>query len=174
MKFFKRLVVIFIIAAFAIIADNINTEDSCGTGIITTFPFSLLVKIFETSGKNTAGNFNKEDLSKKVSVLGGVAFAQKKSGNIKVTFIELGSVNCVPCRMMQPVMKQVEEKYSDQVKVVFYDVWTEKDRPYAHKYGIRAIPTQVFLDRNGKEYFRHVGYYPFEEVEKVLKNGGVN
>ena len=29
----------------------------------------------------------------------------------KVTFVELGSVNCIPCKQMQPVMKAIEEKY---------------------------------------------------------------
>jgi thioredoxin 1 len=91
----------------------------------------------------------------------------------KVTFIELGSVNCIPCKQMQPVMKKVEEKYGAQVKVVFYDVWTEKEKAMAYKYKIRAIPTQVFLDADGKEYMRHEGYFPLEELEKVLKQKGV-
>lgn len=93
---------------------------------------------------------------------------------IKVTFIELGSVNCIPCRMMQPIMKEIEEKYQNQVKVVFYDVWTPEGNPYAGKYRIRVIPTQVFLDKDGKEYYRHEGYFPKDELVKILKMGGVN
>ncbi len=91
----------------------------------------------------------------------------------KVTFIELGSVRCIPCKKMQPVMKSVEEKYGKQVKVVFYDVWTPEGKPFATKYGIEAIPTQVFLDENGKEFARHTGYFPEEELVKVLKQKGV-
>ncbi|HQG57093.1 MAG TPA: thioredoxin family protein [Bacteroidales bacterium] len=91
----------------------------------------------------------------------------------KVTFIELGSVRCIPCQQMQPIMKSIREKYPTQVNVVFHDVWTEAGAPYAKKYGIEAIPTQVFLDRDGKEYFRHVGYFPEEELVKVLKQKGV-
>ena len=87
----------------------------------------------------------------------------------KVTFIELGSVRCIPCQQMQPIMKSIREKYPTQVNVVFHDVWTEAGAPYAKKYGIEAIPTQVFLDKDGKEYFRHVGYFPEEELIKVLQ-----
>ena len=87
------------------------------------------------------------------------AVSQNPAG-YKVTFIELGSVNCVPCRMMQPVMDNITKKYGDQVKVVFYDVWTYEQKHYAGEYGIRAIPTQVFLDSSGKEYFRHEGFFP--------------
>jgi thioredoxin 1 len=102
--------------------------------------------------------------------------AEKKQNEIKykVTFVELGSVRCIPCQKMQPVMKSIGEKYAGQVKVVFYDVWTPAGQPYAVKYGIEAIPTQVFLDKNGKEYFRHEGYFPEEELVKVLKQKGVH
>lgn len=91
----------------------------------------------------------------------------------KVTFVELGSVNCIPCKKMQPVMKAIEEKYGDQVKVIFYDVWTPEQKPYAEKYGIKLIPTQVFLDEKGKEFFRHEGFYPEKEIDKLLQGKGL-
>jgi thioredoxin 1 len=90
-----------------------------------------------------------------------------------VTFVELGSVNCIPCRQMQPVMKAIEEKYPNQVRVVFHDVWTDAGRPAATKYGIRLIPTQVFLDAEGKEFFRHEGFYPEAEIDKLLQKRGL-
>lgn len=96
-----------------------------------------------------------------------------KSSKTKVTFIELGSVNCVPCKMMQPVMKAIEEKYGNQVKVVFYDVWTKEQKQYAQIYKIKLIPTQVFLDENGKEFHRHEGFYPEAEIDKLLQGKGL-
>ncbi len=96
-----------------------------------------------------------------------------KEPSYKVTFIELGSVRCIPCKQMQPIMKSIEEKYGKQVKVVFYDVWTESGAPYGKQYGIESIPTQVFLDKDGKEFFRHIGFFPEEELIKVLKQKGV-
>jgi len=91
----------------------------------------------------------------------------------KVTFIELGSVRCIPCQQMQTVMKAIEQKYGSQVKVIFYDVWTDAGSPYGKQYGINAIPTQVFLDETGKEYFRHEGFFPEEELVKILNQKGV-
>ena len=115
-----------------------------------------------------------------ILVLATPGFAQSTSTvqkqaepKYKVTFIELGSVRCIPCQKMQPVMKSIEEKYPGQVKVVFHDVWTSEGKPFASVYGIESIPTQVFLDENGKEYSRHVGYFPEEELVKVLKQKGV-
>ena len=95
------------------------------------------------------------------------------SEKAKVTFVELGSVNCIPCKQMQPVMKAIEEKYGKQIKVVFYDVWKTDQKQYAQKYGIRLIPTQVFLDADGKEFHRHEGFYPEEEIDKILQGKGL-
>lgn len=97
-----------------------------------------------------------------------------KTKTAKITFIELGSVNCIPCKKMQPVMKSVEEKYGDQIKVIFYDVWTQKDRKYARVYGIRLIPTQIFLDADGNEIARHEGYYPETEIDRFLQSNGLS
>lgn len=91
----------------------------------------------------------------------------------KVTFIELGSVKCIPCQKMQPIMRTIEEKYPKQVKVVFYDVWTPKGQPYARQYRIRVIPTQIFLDAESREFFRHEGFFPLAEIEKLLRQKGV-
>lgn len=93
--------------------------------------------------------------------------------NYLVTFIELGSVRCVPCRMMQPIMDEIEKEYAGQVKVVFHDVWTREGQPFGQKYRIRVIPTQVFLDKDGQEYYRHEGFFPKEELVKILKMKGV-
>lgn len=91
----------------------------------------------------------------------------------RITFVELGSVKCIPCKQMQPVMKAIEEKYGDQVKVIFHDVWTDAGKPYAGKFGIKLIPTQVFLDEKGKEFFRHEGFYPEKEIDKLFNGKGV-
>ena len=93
--------------------------------------------------------------------------------NYLVTFVELGSVRCIPCKMMQPIMKEIEKDYADQVKVVFHDVWTPEGEPFAASYKIRVIPTQVFLDKEGREYFRHEGFFPKDELIKVLQQKGV-
>ena len=113
----------------------------------------------------------------------GQALAQDKTGKPeaskpsvfkpRVTFVEIGAARCIPCKAMQPIMKEVAETYKGQVVVLFHDVWTQQGRIDAEKYNIRVIPTQVFLDINGKEYFRHEGYFPKEDLIKVLKMQGV-
>lgn len=103
------------------------------------------------------------------------AHKEKRSTEPKplVTFVELGSVNCIPCKAMQPVMKAIESKYGKQVKVTFYDVWTKENAHQAHAFKVRLIPTQVFLDADGKEFHRHEGFYPEEAIDLVLQGRGL-
>ena len=103
--------------------------------------------------------------------------ANNESGNqvvdddYKIEFVELGSVKCIPCKKMQPIMKSIEKKYGGQVKVTFYDVWVD-DAP-AKKFGIELIPTQVFLDAKGNEIMRHQGFFAEEEIDKFLQSQGL-
>ena len=88
-----------------------------------------------------------------------------------VTFIELGADKCIPCKAMQPIMKEIASEYEGQVQVVFYDVW--KNPEPGRKYGIQLIPTQVFIDKTGREISRHVGLFPKDELIAFLKEQGV-
>ena len=91
----------------------------------------------------------------------------------RITFVELGSVNCIPCKAMQPILEKVRQEFASQVEVVFHDVWTSEGKPFAESFRIRVIPTQVFLDREGREYYRHEGFLPVEEVLAALERGGL-
>jgi len=89
----------------------------------------------------------------------------------QMTFLELGADRCIPCKQMQPIMKEIAAMFPDRVQVIFYDVW--KDSAPAMKYRIQLIPTQVFLDQQGREIARHVGLFPKEEILELLKKHGI-
>jgi thioredoxin 1 len=93
----------------------------------------------------------------------------KKNGS--VVMLELGSVGCVPCEQMKPVMQKLRDSYKGKLEVVFIDV--RQDNKTGRRFGVHMIPTQVFLDKQGKEFHRHVGFYSFEEIAPVLKKQGL-
>ncbi len=100
---------------------------------------------------------------------------EKKStnGHYKIHFIELGSVKCIPCKMMMKVMDRIEKRFKGQIKITFYDVWTQEQKKYAYIYKINGIPTQVFLDEKGNEIYRHVGFFPEEKLAAFLISMGL-
>jgi thiol-disulfide isomerase/thioredoxin len=89
----------------------------------------------------------------------------------KPTMVEFGATGCVPCDMMQPILDNLRKNYPDQLNVVFVHVGEEQ--VLAARFGIRAIPVQVFFDAQGKEVFRHVGFFAQTEVTKQLSQMGV-
>ncbi len=93
----------------------------------------------------------------------------KKEG--RMVMLELGSVGCIPCEQMKAVMEKLRTNFKGRLEVFFVDV--RKDKETARRFGAYAIPTQVFLDKNGKEFHRHIGFYAYEEIEPVLKKVGL-
>ena len=89
-----------------------------------------------------------------------------------VTMIDLGAKKCIPCKMMAPIMERVEKRYKDKAAIIFIDVW-ENQAP-AKQFGIRAIPTQIFFNKEGKEIYRHVGFLSEEAIVAQLKKMGVD
>ena len=89
-----------------------------------------------------------------------------------VTMLDLGAKSCIPCKMMAPIMEKLEKDYQGKAAIIFIDVWKEPDQ--AKRFGIRAIPTQIFYDKEGKELYRHEGFMSENAIVAQLKNMGVD
>ena len=89
-----------------------------------------------------------------------------------VTMVDLGSDTCIPCKLMAPIMEKVEKKYRGKAAVILIDV--RKNQEPIKRFGIRAIPTQIFFDKQGKEVYRHEGFMSEAEIDQVFQNMGVS
>jgi thioredoxin 1 len=86
--------------------------------------------------------------------------------------VDLGAGKCIPCKMMKPILDDLRANYADRFTTVFIDVW---ENPEAGKqYGIEVIPTQIFYDAEGKEVFRHVGFFSKADILGKWKGLGVD
>ncbi len=88
-----------------------------------------------------------------------------------VTMVDIGAKKCIPCRMMAPILAKLEKEYKGRAAIVFLDVW-EDPAPAKH-FSIRAIPTQIFFDKKGKEVRRHEGFMSEKDIVKQLTDMGV-
>ncbi len=88
-----------------------------------------------------------------------------------VTMVDLGSKDCVPCKMMAPIMVELEKEYGDRAAIIFVDVW--KQREQGSQFDVRVIPTQIFFDRDGNEVYRHEGFMDKDSIVKMLRSLGV-
>ena len=87
----------------------------------------------------------------------------------ELTFLEFGA-NCPACKRMESVMSEVRVRYPQKVKVIFLNVLQPQSQLLMKYFGIASIPTQVLLDKNGKEFFRHSGFFSFEDLKKEFLN----
>ncbi|MEO0101876.1 MAG: thioredoxin domain-containing protein, partial [candidate division WOR-3 bacterium] len=92
-----------------------------------------------------------------------------KSG--KPTVLDLGAGYCVPCKMMKPIFEELEREYEGKANIILLEISEYRD--LANRYRVRVIPTQIFFDKNGNQYWRHEGFLPKEEIVKKLKELGV-
>ena len=85
----------------------------------------------------------------------------------KPALYEFGSKFCIPCKEMKEVMAALKTSHGDQVE--FRMIYVDEEKPMFGEYKIVAIPTQVFLNAEGKEIDRHLGALSKEEVLKKLQ-----
>ncbi len=86
-------------------------------------------------------------------------------------FIDLGSTTCIPCKQMVPVMDSLRARYGDALIVRFINI--NENREAASEYDIQVIPTQILIDSEGKEVFRHKGFWAEDEIIAKLEELGL-
>jgi thioredoxin 1 len=98
--------------------------------------------------------------------------AAKASSVIKLPrIVDVGADKCVPCVMMAPELEKLKKEYAGVLEVEFVDVWKYPEE--ARKYGVRAIPTQIFYDAGGKELGRHLGFISKNDILAKFKELGI-
>lgn len=89
-----------------------------------------------------------------------------------VTMIDLGAKECIPCKMMAPILEELEKDYKGKAAIIFIDVAENPEQ--ARKYGIRGIPTQIFYDEKGREVYRHAGFLDKKAIAGKLEQLGID
>ena len=86
----------------------------------------------------------------------------------KLVIVDFWAVWCGPCRMLSPVLDEVEEEMADKITVVKVNV--DDADEIAMRYRIMSIPTLVFI-KGGKMVDRTVGAMPKSAlVERIQAN----
>ena len=85
--------------------------------------------------------------------------------------VDLGADKCIPCKLKAPILEDLKKTYAGKLDVEFIDVW--KNQGAGEQYGIRVIPTQIFFSADGKELFRHEGFFSKDDILAKWKEFGV-
>lgn len=72
---------------------------------------------------------------------------------------------CGPCKMIAPVLEELDEELSDKVKIVKLDV--DENQETAGKYEVMSIPT-LLLFKDGEVVDQVVGFQPKEALVDLI------
>ena len=154
-----------------------NNKDMCGGATLDQIGSSLKEYLIDQKKQQMADDYI-HTLGKKISIQVSDSWVKKqaalafdnpvdkarKSG--KPSMVDFGASGCRPCDMMAPILETLRKKYEGKCNVIFIHV--REQQILASRYGVQAIPLQVFFDKTGKEVFRHVGFFPQGEIEKKI------
>ena len=86
----------------------------------------------------------------------------------KPMLIDFWATWCGPCKKIGPYIEELAEKYGDQVIIGKVDV--DENDQLAIRFGIRNIPTVLFLNKNGEIVDKQVGAAPKAALEAKLQS----
>jgi thioredoxin 1 len=95
----------------------------------------------------------------------------KALSNGKPTLAEFGRGTCIPCKEMKPILEDLAVQYKGRLNVSIVSV--DDYSQLTSYYKVMAIPTQIGFDSNGKEVFRHVGFWAKDQIVAQLDKLGV-
>ena len=94
------------------------------------------------------------------------AAAELKSEKGLPVVVDFFATWCGPCRQFKPTFEAAEKRYEG--KVEFRSIDVDQHPELAQQYGIQAIPTIVFLDKEGREVNRETGLLPADQLDAAI------
>jgi thioredoxin 1 len=85
----------------------------------------------------------------------------------KPVLVDFFATWCGPCKMMQPILEQVNQQLGDQVRIVKIDV--DRNQQLASQLNVSSVPTLAIF-KNGEIVWRQPGVQPANVLSEKLKS----
>lgn len=109
--------------------------------------------------------------------LGGPARAPAGSpsdpitGNGQPTLVEFGMDTCASCKAMHQVLDELRTAHAGRLRVIAVNVVQQPEA--TAQWRVMVIPTQVLLDGEGREVYRHVGFLAAHAIRERFAAHGM-
>lgn len=92
------------------------------------------------------------------------------AGNGQPTLVEFGMDTCASCKSMHNVLDDLRTGHAGRLRVIAINVMQQPE--LTAQWRVMAIPTQVLLDGEGREVYRHMGFLSAQAIEERLSAHG--
>jgi len=93
-------------------------------------------------------------------------FEEKVLKSTSLVLVDLWAEWCYPCKLIEPYLKEIGEKYGDKIKI--YRLNVDENPLLAARFRVVSIPAVIYF-KNGKEVERILGAVPKNEYIKRLE-----
>lgn len=87
--------------------------------------------------------------------------------NQSVKLIDFWAAWCGPCKIMNPIIEELEKEYGNKITVEKYDVDDPANQEVVQKYQVMAMPS-YFVEKDGQVIEQFVGAQPKSTLTKAL------
>jgi thioredoxin len=77
--------------------------------------------------------------------------------------------HCLPCEIMAPWVADISSRYAKQLGVLEINLDRTKNKKLGIYFKVRSVPTQIYIDKTGREIYRHFGMATLKQMELTLK-----
>ena len=133
----------------------------------------LVLLIVGFLSKNTLNNFITKKMKEQTTTVDSISVARlinskynytKNGENFDFTLLEFGSTGCTVCKQMEPVLEKIRNSENPKVNVFFLNIMHPENLSQMKYFGISAVPMQILLDNQGREFYRHYGFISTDEL----------
>ena len=160
---------------------------------IAVIPIIIIIIGIWIIKNNISNSKQKENADFELNITESFSLDKLKEYNLPI-IIDFGADYCIPCKQMEPALKQLNSELQEKAIIRFVDVG--KYPNLANGYPIELIPTQIFINADGTPYAPnnleqlevefvkdenenhiftiHIGPLTVEQMKNMLKEMGLN
>ena len=102
-----------------------------------------------------------------ITVLDSQNFESEITNSISPIIVDFFASWCGPCKMLSPVLENIDEKFGENLKILKVDI--DKFPELANKYNIMSVPTLIFFE-NGEIVRQETGFMLEEKIMEFIKS----
>ena len=84
-----------------------------------------------------------------------------------LVLVDFSAAWCGPCKVLAPILKDVKDELTDDIKIIKIDV--DRNKVLAANFNVMGVPTMI-LFKEGSQVWRQSGVVPKHELIGLIRS----